>query len=63
MVKKASEAIWFNIPVEYEGTEYRLTAIIKRKGKGGWYYQGELQSLVANSIVIADLDKIKIKEC
>lgn len=56
-----NEAIWYNRIVEFDGNQYMVTAVIKRKHKSKpeWYYQAELQDLHANSVTIADIEKVK----
>jgi hypothetical protein len=64
-VEQGNEAIWYGKIVTYKDAPYRLTAIIKRRHnkKPKWYYQAELQDLTAiHSVVIADLEKVEIKE-
>ena len=64
-VEQANEIIWYGKTVIFEGIEYTLTAIIKRKHykEPKWYYQAELQDKTAkHSIVIADLKKVEIIE-
>jgi hypothetical protein len=50
--------------VEYQGTDYIVSAIIVRMHhkKMQWYYQVELHDLVSNNITIANIEKIKVKE-
>ena len=64
LLELANKVIWHGKIVLFDGTEYRLTAVIKRRHykEPKWYYQAELQSLTAKSVVIADLEKVEIKE-
>ncbi len=64
-IKQAYDIIWYGKTVIYKDVEYTLTAVITRKhhSKSEWYYQAELQDKTAkHSIVIADLEKVKIKQ-
>lgn len=63
-VKEANEAMWYDTTVEYNGIEYRLNALIKKKHhrEPRFYYQAELKDLSANSsLAYADLERIKLK--
>jgi hypothetical protein len=63
-LQEANEVIWYGKSVLYDGREYTLTAVIKRKHHKlpEWYYQAELQDMTArHSVVIADLGKVTIK--
>ena len=60
-IEQANECMWYGKPVLHDGTEYTLTAVIKRKHrkKPEWYYQAELRDTKApNSVIIANLEKI-----
>lgn len=62
-LSEANEAIWYGKRVRYNGTDYTLTAIIKRKHYKlpEWYYQAELQDLTAiHSVVIAALENVSV---
>lgn len=60
----ANKAIWYGLPVTYNGIEYIMTAIIKRKHpqKQAFIYQAELKDIVAKSSnIYADLDRVHLK--
>ena len=48
--------------VQYNGSEYKMTAYILRHGEKGFLYQAELQDPNGNSVIIAALDKIAPSE-
>jgi len=49
--------------VTYDGIDYTVTAVIMRihHKKMKWYYQLELKDLKANSVSIADMEKVAQK--
>lgn len=60
----ANKAIWYDKPVIFDGREYQITGIVKRKHprQHAFLYQAELKDKVANSsLVYADLDRVKLK--
>ncbi len=62
-MKKSEIKPNLNTIVECNGTDYKLTAgIIRRKENGEDYYTVEIQDLKANSVSIARLDQVKLKE-
>lgn len=64
-VKEANEAMWYSTPVIFNGTEYAITALIKRKHhrEPRFHYQAELKDLKsASSLAFADLDRVQISE-
>lgn len=46
--------------VTYDGIDYTISAVIMRihHKEMKWYYQLELRDLKANSVVIADMEKV-----
>lgn len=50
--------------VTYNDTEYTVSAVIMRihHKEMKWYYQLELRDLKANSVCIADMEKVEVKE-
>ncbi len=60
-LENANEVIWYGKPVLYDGIEYTLTAVIKRKHhkENKWHYQAELTDIkAARSVVIVPLEKV-----
>ena len=49
--------------VTYDGIDYTVTAVIMRihHKEMKWYYQLELHDLKANSVCIADMEKVEVK--
>jgi hypothetical protein len=48
--------------VTYGGIDYTVTACIMRIRDGRWYYQLELHDLNANSVTVAEMEKVSLKE-
>lgn len=56
-----NEAIWYGRLVEYNGIQFKVTAVIKRKHKSKpeWYYQAELLDIHVNSVAITNIKDIQ----
>lgn len=61
-LERVKHAMAYKETIEYQGIEYSISAVTMRIYQGKWYYQAELQSLHANSIVIAALEDVNEKE-
>ncbi len=49
-----------NTDVEYQGSKYKFTSCILRKGNdGNLFYQAEIKDVKANSIIICKLSDIE----
>lgn len=49
--------------VQYQGTSYFFSGcMLRRKKTGAFYYQAELHSLYANSVLVCDLEKVEVIE-
>ena len=49
--------------VQYQGTSYFFSGCtIRRKKTGAFYYQAELSSLHANSVLVCELEKVEVVE-
>ena len=56
--KKLIDCMKDDTPVFFNDIKYIPLAYILRKGEKKWFHSVELKDLKANSIVIADLDKV-----
>lgn len=61
-ISEAKPAISTRAPVEYRGIDYYITACIMRLSGTEWKYSLELHDLKINSVTIADIDKVILKE-
>ncbi len=48
--------------VRYRGIEYYITACIMRLKNTKWIYELELHSFTANSVTIAEMERVEVVE-
>lgn len=61
-IEQVKPAMSTRQPVQYAGADYYITACIMRLVNGEWRYSLELHDLRANSVTIARIEEVELKE-
>lgn len=61
-ISEVKPAISSRAPVEYRGLQYYVTAVTMRYWDGDWRCSLELHDMACNSVTVARIEEVKIKE-